>query len=98
MQDQLAILEERGINYALWLWECSYTNYSHGVTSFNVRFGSNPANDTNMLTNEPFLQQSSSRATARFYLRQLKGGITRPRIILGSGVLNPSFLSGSVSR
>jgi len=51
LSDQLNVIEEQGMNWALWLWECSYTNYTRGVHTFNFRLGAEPVNRDDVLTN-----------------------------------------------
>lgn len=48
MHDQLDLLEAMGMNYGVWLWECSDTNYSHRVHTFNFRLGPSPENRTDL--------------------------------------------------
>jgi hypothetical protein len=42
MDDQMDLLEQRGMNHALWLWEVSWEAYAHEVDAFNFRHGPNP--------------------------------------------------------
>ena len=51
MQDQLEIMEEQGVNYALWIWECADLSYSRAVTDFNFRLGPDPKNSDRETTN-----------------------------------------------
>jgi hypothetical protein len=44
MQDQMDILEEFGINHALWIWETSWPPYVQDVDAFNFRHGPDPNN------------------------------------------------------
>ncbi|MBN1219619.1 MAG: cellulase family glycosylhydrolase [Anaerolineae bacterium] len=44
MDDQIDLLEQRGINHALWLWETSWEVYAKDVDAFNFRHGPNPDN------------------------------------------------------
>ena len=44
MDDQMDLLEQRGVNYALWLWECSWEPYVTEVDEFNFRHGPDPNN------------------------------------------------------
>ena len=43
MRDQMGLLEDRGMNHALWLWEVSWPPYSEEVDAFNFRHGPSPA-------------------------------------------------------
>ncbi len=42
--------EERGLNYALWLWETSWEPCREEVNAFNFRFGPDPDNTTEVLS------------------------------------------------
>jgi cysteinyl-tRNA synthetase len=42
MRDQMDLLEERGMNYALWEWQTSWEPFAEEVTAFNFRYGSDP--------------------------------------------------------
>ena len=42
--DQMDLFEERGWNYALWLWESSWEPYATEVDAFNFRHGPDPEN------------------------------------------------------
>jgi cysteinyl-tRNA synthetase len=44
MDDQMALFEERGINYALWAWETSWDPFTEEVHAFNFRLGPEPDN------------------------------------------------------
>ena len=44
MNDQMELFEERGINYAVWLWETSWPSYAADVDAFNFRHGPDPYN------------------------------------------------------
>jgi cysteinyl-tRNA synthetase len=44
MDDQMALFEEHGINYALWAWETSWDPFAEEVHAFNFRFGPDPDN------------------------------------------------------
>jgi len=48
MDDQMGLLEQRGINYALWLWETSWAEYATEVNAFNFRHGPNPHNHSDV--------------------------------------------------
>ncbi|NOZ60139.1 MAG: T9SS type A sorting domain-containing protein, partial [Calditrichaeota bacterium] len=42
MDDEMNLMEQKGINYALWLWETSWQEYAQEVDAFNFRHGPNP--------------------------------------------------------
>ena len=44
MNDEIELFENRGINYALWLWETSWPPYAGEVDAFNFRHGPDPHN------------------------------------------------------
>ncbi|MBN1145648.1 MAG: cellulase family glycosylhydrolase [Anaerolineales bacterium] len=44
MDDQMALFEELGLNYALWAWDPSWRMWSDSVNEFNFRFGPDPDN------------------------------------------------------
>ena len=44
MDDQMALFEQRRMNYALWLWETSWAPYAAEVHAFNFRYGPDPSN------------------------------------------------------
>ena len=48
MDDEMDLFERRGMNHALWLWETSWPEYAAEVHAFNFRFGSDPANRTDV--------------------------------------------------
>ena len=52
MDDEMDLLEERGMNYALWLWECSWEPYVTEVDEFNFRHGPEPRNHQDVATSE----------------------------------------------
>jgi len=39
MDDQMDLFEQRGVNYALWVWETSWAPYAEEVDAFNFRHG-----------------------------------------------------------
>ncbi len=55
MANQLEDFETLGVNWALWLWECGYTNYSCRTSSFNFRAGPAPEHWEDLDTNALFL-------------------------------------------
>lgn len=44
IRDELEGFEARGMNYAIWLWECSWEPYASEVDAFNFRHGPDPHN------------------------------------------------------
>ena len=42
LDDQLSLLEQRGLNYALWEWATSYLPFASEVDAFNFRHGPDP--------------------------------------------------------
>jgi len=42
IEDQMDLLEQRGMNYALWMWETSLPSYAEEVDAFNFRHGPDP--------------------------------------------------------
>ncbi len=44
MRDQWNLFEQRGINYAVWMWYPAWEPLAEGDNDFNFRFGENPAN------------------------------------------------------
>jgi hypothetical protein len=52
MRDLMDLFEQRGINYALWDWECSYEPYTSEVNAFNFRFGPDPSNSNDVDSSE----------------------------------------------
>jgi len=44
LADEIELLEERGLNYAVWAWEPSWAPWAEEVTDFNFRLGPDPAN------------------------------------------------------
>jgi len=48
MDDQMDLLEQRGVNYALWLWESSWPPIQEEIDAFNFRHGPDPDNHTDV--------------------------------------------------
>ena len=48
MDDQMDLLEQRGINHALWLWESSWPPIQKEIDAFNFRHGPDPDNHTDV--------------------------------------------------
>ncbi len=42
LEDQIALFEARGLNWALWAWEPSWRPWEREVTAFNFRLGPDP--------------------------------------------------------
>ncbi len=52
LDDEIGLLEQRGINWALWIWDPSYEPLTEEVNAFNFRFGPDPeslTDETNAL-------------------------------------------------
>lgn len=65
--DELSLLEERGLNWAVWAWEPAWGPWASDVTDFNFRFGPDPANTTDVPGNalENVLRTAWSANTLR---------------------------------
>ena len=48
MQDQIALFEAQGMNYALWAWDPAWPEWAAEVDSFNFRHGPDPGNHVNV--------------------------------------------------
>jgi hypothetical protein len=46
--DEMALFEELGLNYAIWVWDPEWPPWSEGVNALNFRFGSDPENVSNI--------------------------------------------------
>jgi len=46
MGDQMALFEQRGMNHALWSWDPAWEPFTEEENAFNIRFGPNPSNHT----------------------------------------------------
>lgn len=46
MRDEMELFEQRGMNYALWVWNPDWAPWTENITDFNFRFGPDPANVT----------------------------------------------------
>jgi len=44
LADEISLLEERGLNWAVWAWEPAWPPWAEEVTDFNFRFGPDPSN------------------------------------------------------
>jgi len=52
LNDEMAFFEKTGANYAIWLWESSWSPYVKEVNCFNFRFGTDPLNKQDIDGNE----------------------------------------------
>ena len=52
MDDQMDLFEQRGMNYAVWLWETSWESYSAREDVFNFRHGPDPANHADVASSD----------------------------------------------
>jgi hypothetical protein len=48
MEDQMSLLEKRGINHALWVWDPSWRPWTEEVDAFNFRHGPDRKNHENV--------------------------------------------------
>ncbi|UCE20298.1 MAG: putative Ig domain-containing protein, partial [Gemmatimonadota bacterium] len=48
MDDEMDLFEQRGMNHALWVWDPSWEPWTEEVNAFNIRFGPNPSNTTDV--------------------------------------------------
>jgi len=52
MDDQMDLLEQRGLNHALWLWETSWPPIQEEIDAFNFRHGPDPNNHTDVASSD----------------------------------------------
>ena len=52
MRDQFELFESRGMNHALWEWSPAWAYWTEEVNEFNFRFGPDPNNITDDLSND----------------------------------------------
>lgn len=52
MDDQMDLYENRGSNYALWLWETSWPPFEEEVDAFNFRHGPDPHNHSDVASSD----------------------------------------------
>jgi endo-alpha-1,4-polygalactosaminidase (GH114 family) len=52
MTDQMNLFDERGMNHALWDWAPAWEYWTEEVNEFNFRFGPDPSNITDDLSND----------------------------------------------
>ena len=50
MDDQMTLFEERGLNYALWVWDPDWEPWTEEVDAFNFRHGPDPRNHADVAT------------------------------------------------
>ncbi len=50
VRDEMELFEVRGMNHAIWLWECSWEPYAREVDAFNFRHGPDPRNHGDVTT------------------------------------------------
>ena len=50
IRDEMELFEARGMNHAIWLWECSWEPYASSVDAFNFRHGPDPLNHRDVET------------------------------------------------
>jgi len=48
MDDQMDLLEQRGVNHALWVWDPAWEPWTQEVDAFNFRHGPDPNNHTDV--------------------------------------------------
>jgi len=60
--DEMDLFEQRGLNYALWLWESSWPPIQEEIDAFNFRHGPDPNNHTDV---ESALQEAITARWAR---------------------------------
>jgi hypothetical protein len=48
MEDQIAFLEQIGLNHALWAWEPAWGPWAEEVDAFNFRHGPDPKNHSDI--------------------------------------------------
>ena len=52
MNDQMNLMEQRGMNYAIWLWETSWEEYEQEVDAFNFRHGPDPNHHSDVVSSD----------------------------------------------
>ena len=52
MDDQMDLFEQRGLNYALWVWDPAWEPWTQQVDAFNFRHGPDPDNHTDVESSE----------------------------------------------
>jgi len=85
MRDQMDLFEQRGLNYALWLWETSWEPYAQAVDAFNFRHGPDPHNHTDVESSDliEVIVQAWERNTIR------------PSSAIGTAIYLPLLLKAS---
>ncbi len=67
LADEIALFEEQGMGWAVWVWETSYEPWTRSVHDFNFRFGTDPASRSDVPGNpmESVLTTAWTHNTAR---------------------------------
>ncbi|NOZ05413.1 MAG: cellulase family glycosylhydrolase [Chloroflexi bacterium] len=52
MNDEMALFEQRGLNYALWDWEPAWAPWNVEVDAFNFRHGPDPSHHTDVASSD----------------------------------------------
>jgi hypothetical protein len=52
MDDEMDLFEQRGLNHALWLWECSWPPIQDEIDAFNFRHGPDPDNHADVTSSD----------------------------------------------
>lgn len=52
ISDEISLLEERGLNWAVWAWEPAWEPWARDVTDFNFRLGPDPENTEDVPGND----------------------------------------------
>ncbi|OQX88650.1 hypothetical protein B6D60_01640 [candidate division KSB1 bacterium 4484_87] len=52
MDDEMDLMEQRGMNYALWVWETSWQEYAREVDDFNFRHGPDPNHHSDVASSD----------------------------------------------
>jgi len=85
MQDQIDLLEEYGMNHALWIWETSWPPYAQDVDAFNFRHGPSPNNHVDVDSSKlmdviySFWQRNTARPSNIVVETKKTKKIARPR-------------------
>jgi hypothetical protein len=52
MNDEMDLFEQRGVNYALWVWDPAWEPWTQGVDAFNFRHGPDPNNHADVTSSD----------------------------------------------
>jgi len=52
MDDQMDLFEQRGLNYALWVWDPAWELWTQEVDAFNFRHGPDPHNHSDVVSSD----------------------------------------------